>query len=143
MSPFVIFVIVLTVAYIIYFGVTITNDLYGKKNQVKTNEDFFDVSSMNEPNQAIEVNEAEGGFQIGNEEKVNNKEASASISSTPMEESLNPILAEKKICEMVEKMEDIDEESSSAMDQMELEEALRHINKGNSNLFATTTRDKF
>lgn len=143
MSPFVIFVIVLTVAYIIYFGVTITNDLYGKKNQVKTNEDFFDVSSMNEPNQATEVNEAEGGFQIGNEEKVNNKEASASISSTPMEESLNPILAEKKICEMVEKMEDIDEESSSAMDQMELEEALRHINKGNSNLFATTTRDKF
>ena len=41
MSPFVIFVIVLTVAYIIYFGVTITNDLYGKKNQVKTNEDFL------------------------------------------------------------------------------------------------------
>ena len=143
MRPFVSFVRVLTVAYIIYVGVTITNDLYGKKNQVKTNEDFFDVSSMNEPNQAIEVNEAEGGFQIGNEEKVNNKEASASISSTPMEESLNPILAEKKICEMVEKMEDIDEESSSAMDQMELEEALRHINKGNSNLFATTTRDKF
>lgn len=143
MSPFVIFVIVLTVAYIIYFGVTITNDLYGKKNQVKTNEDFFDVSSMNEPNQVIEVNEAEDGFRIGNEEKVNNKEASTSISSTPMEESPNPTLAEKKICEMVEKMEDVDEKSSTAMDQMELEEALRHINKGNSNLFATTTREKF
>lgn len=142
MSPFVIFVIVLTVAYIIYFGVTITNDLYGKKNQVKTNEDFFDVSSMNEPNQVIEVNEAEDGFRIGNEEKVYNKEASTSISSTPMEESPNPTLAEKKICEMVEKMEDVNEKSSSAMDQMELEEALRHINKGNSNLFATTTREK-
>lgn len=142
MSPFVIFVIVLTVAYIIYFGVTITNDLYGKKNQVKTNEDFFDVSSMNEPNRAIEVNEAEDGFRIGNEEKVNNKEASASISPTPMEESLNPTLAEKKISQMVEKMEDVDQKSSSAMDQMELEEALRHINKGNSNLFATTTREK-
>ncbi|WP_163177184.1 hypothetical protein [Bacteroides sp. 51] len=110
---------------------------------MKTNEDFFDVSSMNEPNQAIEVNEAKNGFRIGNEEKVNNKEAGTSMSSTPIEESLNPTLAEKKICEMVEKMEDIDKESSSAMDQMELEEALRHINKGNSNLFATTTRDKF
>lgn len=143
MSPFVIFVIVLTVAYIIYFGVTITNDLYGKKNQVKTNEDFFDVSSMNEPNQVIEVNEAEDGFRIGNEEKVNSKEAGTSISSTPMEESPNPALAEKRISQMVEKMEDVDEKSSLAMDQMELEEALRHINKGNSNLFATTTREKF
>ena len=53
MIPFVIFVIVLTVAYILYYGVTITNDLYGKIKQVKTNEDFFDVSSMNEPNRCI------------------------------------------------------------------------------------------
>ena len=31
MSPFVIFVIVLTIIYIIYYAVMITRDLYGKK----------------------------------------------------------------------------------------------------------------
>ena len=32
MTPYVIFVIVLTVAYIIYYGYHISKDLYGKKN---------------------------------------------------------------------------------------------------------------
>ena len=31
MSPFAIFAIVLTIAYIIYYGVTISRDLYGKR----------------------------------------------------------------------------------------------------------------
>ncbi len=33
MSPFVIFVIVLTIIYIIYYAVMITRDLYGKKRR--------------------------------------------------------------------------------------------------------------
>lgn len=136
MSPFVIFVIVLTVAYILYFSVTITKDLYGKKNQVKASEDFFDVSSMNEPNQAIEVNEEDDGFRIGNEEKIYNL-----LPPTPVEEAPGPTQAEKMIDKVVEKMEDIHRESSPAMDQITLEEALRFINKKNSNVFATSTRD--
>ena len=36
MTPYVIFVIVLTVAYIIYYGYHISKDLYGKKNEKDT-----------------------------------------------------------------------------------------------------------
>ena len=46
MSPFVIFVIVLTIIYIIYYAVMITRDLYGKKEDHKTQEEVFDVSDM-------------------------------------------------------------------------------------------------
>lgn len=46
MSPFVIFVIVLTVIYIIYYAVMITRDLYGKKEEHKSQEEVFDVSDM-------------------------------------------------------------------------------------------------
>ena len=46
MSPFVIFVIVLTVIYIIYYAVMITRDLYGKKEEHKSQEEVFDVGDM-------------------------------------------------------------------------------------------------
>lgn len=46
MTPYVIFVIVLTVAYIIYYGYHISKDLYGKKNEKDTPVEEFDVSGM-------------------------------------------------------------------------------------------------
>ena len=54
MSPFVIFVIVLTIIYIIYYAVMITRDLYGKKEDHKTQEEVFDVSDMVEEEAALE-----------------------------------------------------------------------------------------
>ena len=38
MSPFFIFAIVLTVAYLIYYTVVILHDLYGKKGEKKSEE---------------------------------------------------------------------------------------------------------
>lgn len=58
MSPFVIFVIVLTIIYIIYYAVMITRDLYGKKEDHKTQEEVFDVSDMVEEEAAVSVHEA-------------------------------------------------------------------------------------
>ena len=55
MSPFVIFVIVLTIIYIIYYAVMITRDLYGKKEDHKTQEEVFDVSDMVEEEAAVSV----------------------------------------------------------------------------------------
>ena len=68
MSPFVIFAISLTIAYVIYYAVMITRDLYGKKEENKSNEEVFDVSSITEEEAAVAVNESDGGFSISNKQ---------------------------------------------------------------------------
>ena len=68
MSPFVIFAISLTIAYVIYYAVMITRDLYGKKEENKSNEEVFDVSSITEEDAAVAVNESDGGFSIANKQ---------------------------------------------------------------------------
>ena len=68
MSPFVIFAISLTIAYVIYYAVMITRDLYGKKEENKSNEEEFDVSSITEEDAAVAVNESDGGFCIANKQ---------------------------------------------------------------------------
>ena len=68
MSPFVIFAISLTIAYVIYYAVMITRDLYGKKEESKSNEEVFDVSNITEEEAAVAVNESDGGFSIANKQ---------------------------------------------------------------------------
>ena len=46
MSGFVIFALVLTFAYVVYFAVQITLDLHGKKGEKSTEEETYDVSDM-------------------------------------------------------------------------------------------------
>lgn len=65
MSSYLIFVLVLTAVYIIYYAVIITKDLYGKKDEAKTNEEVFDVSSMTDAEESVAVEENDGGFSIG------------------------------------------------------------------------------
>lgn len=62
MSPFLIFAISLTIAYAIYYAVMITRDLYGKKEEAKSNEEVFDISNITEEEAAVAVNESDGGF---------------------------------------------------------------------------------
>ena len=68
MSPFLIFAISLTIAYVIYYAVMITRDLYGKKEENKSTEEVFDVSSITEEEAAVAVNESDGGFSIANKQ---------------------------------------------------------------------------
>lgn len=65
MTPYVIFVIVLTVAYIIYYGYHISKDLYGKKNEKDTLVEEFDVSGMLDEVVAMPVRESGDGFSLG------------------------------------------------------------------------------
>ena len=67
MSPFAIFAIVLTIGYVFYFGIVIAHDLYGKKGQENTNEEHFDVSSMQDTEESTQVDEDGDSFRIGNE----------------------------------------------------------------------------
>lgn len=72
MSPFAIFAIVLTIAYIIYYGVTISRDLYGKKGQENETEEVFDVGKMSEIEEPIPVTEEGDGFVIGTQANLEN-----------------------------------------------------------------------
>lgn len=65
MSSYLIFVLVLTAVYIIYYAVIITKDLYGKKDETKSTEEVFDISSMADAEESIAVEENEGGFSVG------------------------------------------------------------------------------
>ena len=65
-----IFAISLTITYVIYYAVMITRDLYGKKEENKSNEEVFDVSNITEEEAAVAVNESDGGFSIANEQYV-------------------------------------------------------------------------
>ena len=65
MSSCLIFVLVLTAVYIIYYAVIVTKDLYGKKDDAKTTEEVFDVSNMADAEESITVEENNGGFSIG------------------------------------------------------------------------------
>lgn len=65
MSSYLIFALVLTAVYIIYYAVIVTKDLYGKKDDAKTTEEVFDVSNMADAEESITVEENNGGFSIG------------------------------------------------------------------------------
>ena len=72
MSPFAIFAIVLTIAYIIYYGVTISRDLYGKKGQESETDEIFGVGKMSEIEEPIPVTEEGDGFVIGTQSDLEN-----------------------------------------------------------------------
>ena len=55
MSGFVIFALVLTFAYVVYFAVQITLDLHGKKGEKSTEEETYDVSDMANEEQPVAV----------------------------------------------------------------------------------------
>lgn len=67
MSGFVIFVLVLTFVYVVYFAVMITLDLHGKKDEKKSEEDTYDVGDMTNEEQpssttSEELNEKNNEF---------------------------------------------------------------------------------
>ena len=72
MSPFAIFAIVLTIAYIIYYGVNISRDLYGKKGQENVTEEIFEVGNMPRIEEPIPVREDGDSFIIGMQADLEN-----------------------------------------------------------------------
>ena len=65
MKSFLIFAIVVTVIYVIYYTVIIVQDLYGKPKDEKSQSESFDVSDMTEEEESIAVSESDGGFSVG------------------------------------------------------------------------------
>ena len=61
MSGFVIFALVLTFVYVVYFAVMITLDLHGKKDEKKSEEETYDVGDMTNEEQPVAIEES--GFE--------------------------------------------------------------------------------
>ena len=57
MSGFVIFALVLTFVYVVYFSVMITLDLHGKKDEKKSEEETYDVGDMTNEEQPVAIEE--------------------------------------------------------------------------------------
>lgn len=57
MSGFVIFALVLTFVYVVYFAVMITLDLHGKKDEKKSEEETYDVGDMTNEEQPVAIEE--------------------------------------------------------------------------------------
>lgn len=67
MSAFIIYAIVLTLAYIIYYSAMITKDAYARKDQPSDTSETFDVGDMNDNIESVTVNESKHGFYLGDE----------------------------------------------------------------------------
>lgn len=60
-----IFALVLTIAYVLYYAVVVAKDLQGKKGIVNSTEEVFDLDDMEEE-ESVEVSETADSFQVGN-----------------------------------------------------------------------------
>jgi hypothetical protein len=142
MSPFLIFVTVLTIGYVIYYAVIIMQDLYGKKGESKEDIEEFEVSTMAGEESPIVVNEDGTNFKVGNDEDTESeqrivvydesnflldKDAAPQPTETPEEE-----------CERYQAaMEDINVESSGETEPDLMIEMLLNQKPGGPKIFCT------
>ena len=119
MSSYLIFVLVLTAVYIIYYAVIVTKDLYGKKDDAKTTEEVFDVSNMADAEESIAVEENNGGFSIGGNSYDTHVDAVADYGDTDKESAF-----EKLKAKMEEQLEETETYMSNPLTDKELYTAM-------------------
>lgn len=97
MNAFWIFAIILTIGYIIYYAVIIMQEMYGKKDEVKTDEEDFDVPVNDESPTAIQEENPIRFDEYDNHSDIIDKENLASNSNdadtenaASIEEKLSP-----------------------------------------------------
>src|SRR5574344_2429937 len=152
MSPFLKFAIVLTVAYVIYYCVMIIRDLYGKKDEVKTNEEVFDVSELEEQEAAVTVSESENGFSVADKQYETLRHEDDVIPAQQEEQPLYDIkqpeqksVAENLEEQMQDKMEDTDMFMENQLMQDDFTACLLNggdIGIGNPKVLATLINDE-
>ena len=123
MSPFAIFAVVLTLAYIIYYGVMISRDLTKKPVQETTNEENIDVDMFAQDEKPEAVKSVGDGFQIGDGPVYQSEQEPGVISldsdGNVKEEGLNNVLSSelsRRVGEVVEDMDDIAVDSEPQVD---------------------------
>lgn len=121
MSPYFIFIIVLTVLYIMYYSVMIVRDLYGKTGETTANQaETFDVSDFQEEDTAITVTESDNGFSVGDNQYETNYE------ETPPEQAENEKPQADLASQLENKLKDqLEETEVSYSDEVNREEMTR------------------
>lgn len=124
MSPFAIFAIVLTLAYIIYYGVMISRDLTMKPGKEETGEEEIPVDAFSQTETPTTVKSVGDGYQIGDGPvrqpeplpDVISLDSDGNVTAEGMQDVMSSELS-RRVGEAVEEMEDIDVESQPEYDQ--------------------------
>ena len=119
-----IFALVLTIAYAIYYAVVIAKDLQGKKRHANSTEEVFDLEGM-EDEESVEVSETGDGFQVGSagERPTESSESEVNDPSEEPEETPQNA-AEAKAKELKASLLEADITSEEGMTAPELHELL-------------------
>lgn len=90
MKAYFIFVLVLTVAYVVYYAIVIVKDLHGNNDKKKSDEEEFDVSEFN-AEESVSVVENDKGFNVGdNEYETHYVDETQSVSDNKESDSEKP-----------------------------------------------------
>ena len=120
MSAFAIFVLVLTVIYVIYYSAIIMQDLYAKKDAPKTEEEDFDVSQMQNQEEPISITEDSNGFHL-NDDTTEEQEEPSSVTWIENDDDANKYQekikkehtsVEEECQRLQDSMEDVDVDST-------------------------------
>ena len=121
MSAFLVFAVVLTLVLIVYYAVMIALDLKRQGKKPPTSKEEFDVSSMQEVDDAFAVDESR--FKLPDtaveQEKVEDTKADEQQVAVPVTPS-KPSEAARTIERVEEKMETITPETSGGVDSDEM-----------------------
>lgn len=124
MSPFAIFAIVLTLAYIIYYGVMISRDLTRKPGQETTDEENIEVDNFEQTDKPVKVSSVGDGYQIGDRPAYQPEPPVGSVVTLDDDgevalQGLDNVMSSemaRRVGESVEDMEDIDVDSQPEVD---------------------------
>ena len=119
-----IFALVLTIAYAIYYSVVITKDLQGKKGRTRSTEEVFDLAGMEEE-ESVQVSESGDSFHVGGSENRPTdpiREENGDASEQPAEKPRNA--AEEKAEQLKSGLLEADITSEDGMTAPELHELL-------------------
>lgn len=152
MSAFLIYAIVLTLVYIIYYSAMITKETYGAKGQTNDTTETFEFGDMSEQIESVDVNESEHGFYIGDEapetednvcnEEIINVEDDHSIQPETETIQEGPSEAELHAQATEAKMEDIQPEYSDEFEPDEFDMILLNPLNTVPVIITTDTRDE-
>ena len=119
-----IFALVLTIAYAIYYAVVIAKDLQGKKGRTHSTEEVFDLAGMEEE-ESVQVSESGDSFHVGDSENKPTdpiREGNEDASEQPAEKTRNA--AEEKTEQLKSGLLEADITSEDGMTAPELHELL-------------------
>lgn len=132
MTPYAIFAIALTIAYIIYYGYNISKDLYGKKGDVLDTAEEFDIASMTGEVVATPVREMDGGFSLGDMDERHTVTTEPAAEETPSEKP-------DKYKDLGSRLEDADIQSEGGMFEAEMTEYIASRCQNPSDMFRRST----